>query len=871
VSSPALPAQGARAHTPIEPVRARALLGLAALIYLYRRRLRVHGAQELLAGLGVAVAVALVFAVMVANGSISGSASEVVHAVLGPANLQLRARGPDGFSEGLLARAEGLVGVKQAAPLLEQTATIIGPNGRRVTVDLAGADVSLTILDGLAHTIPRETLTPGAISLTKKTAQALGVGTSGPARQVVLELRGTARRLDVSAVLGARAAGALSQANLAVMPLESLQQLSGLSGRISRILIQAYPGRAKTVSRELGALAAGRATVAPADQDVTQLRQALRPSDLAAGFFAATSALLGFLFAFNAILLTVPERRRAIAELRIVGAKRTAIVQMVLFQALCLGLGASVVGMLAGYALSVGVLHQSAGYLASAFTLGTRTVVGLRPVLLALLGGMLATCLASLVPLLDLRPGRALDAVALEEGVPGNALDSAAQLRLALAAVSLLVLASVVFVLRPSLALIVTALLAVVIVLAVPLAFAGVLRAAGWLAASSERLTILPVALTSLRAATVRSLALAATGAVALFGSVALGGSRQDLIGGIRQVAHNYVSDAHVWVTSPRDNQGTVDFLPDSDMARITALPGVAGVRAYQGNFLSFGNRRPWVIARPPNAGSGIFTGQMIHGSARTTAARLREGGWIAISQQIADEHHVDVGGTLVLPTPTGDARLRIAATTTNFAWPTGAMFMSTTDYSRLWETTTPTALGVDLQPGASATGVRSAIEGALGPRSGLEVSTAHTRQGKIEASAGEGLSQLGEISTLLLLAAILAMAAALASAIWQRRASLAGLRLSGVVPSRLRRILLMESVLMLGAGCLTGVVAGIYGEVVLDGYLKHVTGFPVASVSASLRPLEILALVIVTVLVIVAIPVWFASRVSATLALEQQ
>ena len=52
-------------------------------------------------------------------------------------------------------------------------------------------------------------------------------------------------------------------------------------------------------------------------------------------------------------------------------------------------------------------------------------------------------------------------------------------------------------------------------------------------------------------------------------------------------------------------------------------------------------------------------------------------------------------------------------------------------------------------------------------------------------------------------------MAAALASSLWQRRAWLAGLRLSGAKPGRLRRILLLEATLMLGAGCLTGAIAG--------------------------------------------------------------
>jgi putative ABC transport system permease protein len=121
-----------------------------ALVYFYGRRLRVHAMQEIFAGVGVAVAVALVFAVTVANNSITSSASNVVRAVIGPADLQLHARGPDGFDEHLLVRVEHLPGVEQAAPLLEQTATVVAPNGRRATVDVAGTDIGLALLDGLA-------------------------------------------------------------------------------------------------------------------------------------------------------------------------------------------------------------------------------------------------------------------------------------------------------------------------------------------------------------------------------------------------------------------------------------------------------------------------------------------------------------------------------------------------------------------------------------------------------------------------------------------------------------------------------------------------------------------------------------------------
>jgi putative ABC transport system permease protein len=162
-------------------------------------------------------------------------------------------------------------------------------------------------------------------------------------------------------------------------------------------------------------------------------------------------------------------------------------------------------------------------------------------------------------------------------------------------------------------------------------------------------------------------------------------------------------------------------------------------------------------------------------------------------------------------------------------------------------------------------------IHKALGPGSGLEVLSAATRQAKIDALTSEGLSQLGIISTLLVLAAILALSAALASSINQRRAALAGLRLAGAPPSRLRRILLCEAALMLGAGCVTGALAGVYGQFIIDAYLRHVTGFPVASAGASARPVEIFALVLAAALLAVAIPGWLASTVSPALALAEE
>jgi putative ABC transport system permease protein len=872
---PIAPAQPLPATEPIgrKALKAGALMPSSMVVLLYRRRLRVHGVQELLAGLGVAIAVALVLASTIAARSIAGSAGEVVHTVIGPASLQIRARSTDGFQEALLGRAEHLPGVKQAAPILEATATLRAASGKQVTVDLAGADTSLVVLDGLGHTLPIATLSPGGLGLSTASAHALGLtSANGQGSKVTLELRGSATQIRVSAVLGHETFGALSTAQVAVMPLADLQRLAGLRGRVSRILVQVAPGQEAKVRTELQRIAGGKLQVASAEEDVAALKQALGPANQASAFFAAISALVGLLLAFTALLLTAPERRQTIAKLRVGGTRSTAIVQMLASQALALGIAACAVGVLGGYLLSRGVFGESTGYLAEAFTLGNTNSVAGSTVLAVFVGGVLATCVASAMPLLDLRGGQALNAVYAQGGVPGNALSGRAQRRFALAAAILLTAATAIFVLAPSLALLACAVLALASVCTVPLAFGGVLRLASAVSERYKQLNILEVALTPLKATTLRTLALAATGAVALFGSVALGGAREDLLRGIHGFAHSYSADASIWVGDTSDGQETVDFRAGEDARRIARVPGVASVQAFQGGFLELGRthpRRVWVIARPPGAERDVLRSQIVQGNASQAITRLGAGGWIAVSKQIAEVEHVGVGGTLRLPTPTGEVRFRVAALTTNLAWPPGVIFMSSADYTRFWNTSAPTALGVQLRPGAEQEQTRRAIIAALGGSSGLEVTTAASRQARIDALAGDGLGQLGEISTLLLIAAIFALATAGTSAVWQRRASLAKRQRSGVKPRRLWIILLVESALILLGGCLTGALAGIYGQVVIDAYLKRITGFPVASLAAGWRPLEIFLLVMAAVLALVAGPAWRAAHVNPMFALN--
>ncbi len=378
-----------------EAPKPRTLMGPYALFFLYRRRLRVHAAQELFAGIGIAIAVALVFAATVAESSIAGSSAEVVRAVTGPASLQLRARDGEGFDERLLGRVEHLPGVKLAAPLLEEPATLRAANGRHTAIDLAGTDTSLAVLDGLGETLPLAALAPGTIGLSKTSAEMIGVPArpthpitgptrSGGARYVTLQMRGRATTLRVSAVLGHEAVGALSRALVAVMPLARMQQLAGLPGRITRIFVEAQPGHQAQVSSELHTLAGSRLTVAPANQDVTLLQEALGPSGLASGLFAAIGALreISTLLLVAAISARVAalasslwQRRAWLAGLRLAGAKPPRLRRILLLEAsLMLGAGC-LTGALAGIYGQVvidGYLRQVTGFPLASIVSGAR-------------------------------------------------------------------------------------------------------------------------------------------------------------------------------------------------------------------------------------------------------------------------------------------------------------------------------------------------------------------------------------------------------------------------------------------------------------------------------------------------------------------
>src|SRR5580704_9599084 len=311
------------------------------LAHLYRVRLRSHAVQELLAGSGIAVGVALVLGVLVANASITGAAEELVHQLVGSARLQLEARSPDGFDEQLLYKSRTLEGVRVAAPILRENVAVLGPRGRQA-VQLLGVTPTVAALGGFATQrlgVGQNFRFTGGLLLPASVARAIGAHTD---QRVTILAFGRAHTITVGGVLQSAPFGALASAPIAVTPLASAQKLTGLRELITQILIEPRRGEDHRVAAELRTLAAGHLNVVAADNELNLLDEAVKPNNESTDLFAAISVMVGFLLALNAMLLTVPERRRFVANLRMQGYDWRQVIVLLGFQAVVLGALASV-------------------------------------------------------------------------------------------------------------------------------------------------------------------------------------------------------------------------------------------------------------------------------------------------------------------------------------------------------------------------------------------------------------------------------------------------------------------------------------------------------------------------------------------------
>ena len=283
----------------------------------------------------------------------------------------------------------------------------------------------------------------------------------------------------------------------------------------------------------------------------------------------------------------------------------------------------------------------------------------------------------------------------------------------------------------------------------------------------------------------------------------------------------------------------------------------------FYSDLVDIDGRRLLVQGRPLYGGTPLQQSELVKGNLNVTNERLRQGGWAAISGTLAAHWDVGVGDRIALNLPAGRRQLRVAALLTNLGWAPGVITMSDRDFRSAWGNPDPSAIEIDAPPGASIDREAAKIRGALSGYPGLQVETGAARAERMSGEARSSLDRLRQISTMMLIAAALAVAAAMGAAMWQQRPTLAMLKATGLDERRLWRALLVETSLVLAFGGLVGGALGILGQRTLTRWLELSGGYPTDfSPDFGLAAATVLILSGLA-LALAAIPGYLAARVS--------
>jgi putative ABC transport system permease protein len=312
------------------------------LLSVLNARLAYQRGRAALSLAGIALGVALGFAVSLVNRAAVEELSAGVRSLAGDADLVVRGA-RSGFDETLFATLARLPGVAAASPVLELEAALAdGRALRLVAIDpLRAARIQPALfLEDPGRRLAL--LRPDAVLVSHHSGFREGEKIRLVSGLATIELE----------VIGVLPAASLRGAS-ALVDVATAQWRFGRLGRLNRVDLRLAPG----VDREQ--MAARIAALLPAGTQVTGL-DALEESgaNLSRAYrvnlnvLALVALFTGGFLVFSAQALEVARRRPEHALLRVLGLRRAQLLRLVLLEAAAIGAAGSAFGLALGYAFA---------------------------------------------------------------------------------------------------------------------------------------------------------------------------------------------------------------------------------------------------------------------------------------------------------------------------------------------------------------------------------------------------------------------------------------------------------------------------------------------------------------------------------------
>jgi putative ABC transport system permease protein len=232
-----------------------------------------------------------------------------------------------------------------------------------------------------------------------------------------IQAEGPVQRLPISGIMQFSSGLTIGGATLAGFDLSTAQRLMRKEGRLDEIAVASKPDVSDPeLVREIQAILPDGTQVqgvgAQVQSDAEETNEFITFLQTFLLAFGGIALFVGSFVIANSLSITIAQRTRELATLRIVGASRRQVLGSIILEALVVGVVASVIGLFLGLLLAKGLFSL---FDAVGFTLpNTGLVFITRTVIVALLAGILVTLGASLRP--AIRATRVPPVAAVREG-----------------------------------------------------------------------------------------------------------------------------------------------------------------------------------------------------------------------------------------------------------------------------------------------------------------------------------------------------------------------------------------------------------------------------------------------------------------------
>jgi putative ABC transport system permease protein len=836
------------------------------------RHLEKHPLLRVLSVLGIALGVAVVVSIDVANDSALAAFALSRSAVMGRATHEVIG-GPSGVPEAIFVRVSRDLGL-EAAPVLEEYVSSPRAPGRALL--LLGIDPLFeTPFRPLAGTRaggdPGLLMTAPSAGLVSQTlAQALGIRAGDV---VPITVRGRTKEMRVVGVIEPEEAAAkLALEDVLIFDVATAEELLDQTGRLSRVdlLLPDSAEGARLRQRVVEACDGHCDVVAAGSQSVaaTNVTRAFRLNTSALGLLAL---LVGMFLTYNTMTFVVVERRALFATLRALGVTRRELFAAIVAEAVKLAIPATALGLVAGVVLAKGLVYLVSRTINDLYFVVNVRALSLEPATLAKAAclGLGATVFSTLVPAWEAT--RVPPGVTFRRSNRELVLERNAPVLAGLGAAMLVAAAILVRVAGQSLIAAFVALFTVVFgaALATPLALRAL--AAAWTPVAGAALGL---AGRMASRGMVTSLTRTSVAVSALMIAVATTVGVSVMVESFRAAVAEWLdqslrSDLFV---QPASGSRRRDEIVAPDVAdRIGACPGVAAVNTVRHRRVRTG--RGEVDLHVPSYGDPRVRSYRFRDGHSADVYRALDGGdAVAITEPYAFRQRLGVGSKLDVFTDRGRRTFDVAGIYVDYASDEGGIMMSRATYERHFDDRSISGMGLMAEPGLDLAALRERVRVCAGGEQPLVVRPARELRDASLAIFDRTFAITAVLRLLSLLVAAVGILSALSALALERSRELAVLRAMGMTPSQIRRLVTAQTTLL---GFSAGILAVPLGFA-LAAFLVHVInrrsfGWSFELTASPLVVVEALVLAVVAALVSGLYPARAMSRAHPAAALREE